>query len=63
MKIFKIIIIFITFIPHKVLSQSSNVYHIHAELNERDKVIELIQQMEFNYHVNYRIWELVFRLI
>ena len=47
MKIFKIIIIFITFIPHKVLSQSSNVYHIHAELNERDKVIELIQQMEF----------------
>ena len=47
MKIFKIIIIFITFIPHKVLSQSSNVYNIHAELNERDKVIELIQQMEF----------------
>ena len=43
MKIFKIIIIFITFIPHKVLSQSSNVYNIHAELNERDKVIELIQ--------------------
>jgi hypothetical protein len=47
MRIFKIIIIFTTFLPLKILSQNSNVYNIDAELNERDKIIELIQYMEF----------------
>ena len=47
MRVFKIIIIFITFLPLKILSQSSNVYIINAELNEKDKMIELIQYMEF----------------
>ena len=48
MRVFQIIIIFITFLPLKILSQSSNVYNINAELNEKDKIIgqEIVRKEE-----------------